>query len=395
MRRLPTVTFVLGFSLIPLLFGLPAIGEDAKSKATPEKTAAEPLRVVIDTHASKEHLHGTMDLSGITLKTSIGSQTIDSRHLKRITFSPEAGEEGHDAVQTIDKNVIRGYLANPIYTVKFGDTTKTLKRSEIREIRILQSADASLLGIVVGLVTLAAMEIVLGIDNIIFLAIVAGRLPKDRQPSARKIGLAAALGTRLLLLFSLSFLLGLTQPIFTLPDLPMLHDLEAREVSWRDIILFGGGVFLIGKSVMEMHEKMEAARHAASGEEKAATKHPSFARVIATIAVVDIIFSLDSVITAVGMVDELWVMVVAMVIAMLVMMMFAGPISNFVDNHPTIKVLALSFLILIGVMLVVESLGQHIDKGYIYFAMAFAVVIEMVNMRLRKSDAKEATPENE
>ena len=395
MRRLPTVTFVLGFSLIPLLFGLPAIGEDAKAKATPEKTAAEPLRVVIDTHASKEHLHGTMDLSGITLKTSIGSQTIDSRHLKRITFSPEAGEEGHDAVQTIDKNVIRGYLANPIYTVKFGDTTKTLKRSEIREIRILQSADASLLGIVVGLVTLAAMEIVLGIDNIIFLAIVAGRLPKDRQPSARKIGLAAALGTRLLLLFSLSFLLGLTQPIFTLPDLPMLHDLEAREVSWRDIILFGGGVFLIGKSVMEMHEKMEAARHAASGEEKAATKHPSFARVIATIAVVDIIFSLDSVITAVGMVDELWVMVVAMVIAMLVMMMFAGPISNFVDNHPTIKVLALSFLILIGVMLVVESLGQHIDKGYIYFAMAFAVVIEMVNMRLRKSDAKEATPENE
>jgi len=395
MRRLPTVTFVLGFSLIPLLFGLPAIGEDAKSKATPEKTAAEPLRVVIDTHTSKEHLHGTMDLSGITLKTSIGSQTIDSRHLKRITFSPEAGEEGHDAVQTIDKNVIRGYLANPIYTVKFGDTTKTLKRSEIREIRILQSADASLLGIVVGLVTLAAMEIVLGIDNIIFLAIVAGRLPKDRQPSARKIGLAAALGTRLLLLFSLSFLLGLTQPIFTLPDLPMLHDLEAREVSWRDIILFGGGVFLIGKSVMEMHEKMEAARHAASGEEKAATKHPSFARVIATIAVVDIIFSLDSVITAVGMVDELWVMVVAMVIAMLVMMMFAGPISNFVDNHPTIKVLALSFLILIGVMLVVESLGQHIDKGYIYFAMAFAVVIEMVNMRLRKSDAKEATPENE
>jgi len=395
MRRLPTVTFVLGFSLIPLLFGLPAIGEDAKSKATPEKTAAEPLRVVIDTHASKEHLHGTMDLSGITLKTSIGSQTIDSRHLKRITFSPEAGEEGHDAVQTIDKNVIRGYLANPIYTVKFGDTTKTLKRSEIREIRILQSANTSLLGIVVGLVTLAAMEIVLGIDNIIFLAIVAGRLPKDRQPSARKIGLAAALGTRLLLLFSLSFLLGLTQPIFTLPDLPMLHDLEAREVSWRDIILFGGGVFLIGKSVMEMHEKMEAARHAASGEEKAATKHPSFARVIATIAVVDIIFSLDSVITAVGMVDELWVMVVAMVIAMLVMMMFAGPISNFVDNHPTIKVLALSFLILIGVMLVVESLGQHIDKGYIYFAMAFAVVIEMVNMRLRKSDAKEATPENE
>jgi len=395
MRRLPTVTFVLGFSLIPLLFGLPAIGEDAKAKATPEKTAAEPLRVVIDTHASKEHLHGTMDLSGITLKTSIGSQTIDSRHLKRITFSPEAGEEGHDAVQTIDKNVIRGYLANPIYTVKFGDTTKTLKRSEIREIRILQSANTSLLGIVVGLVTLAAMEIVLGIDNIIFLAIVAGRLPKDRQPSARKIGLAAALGTRLLLLFSLSFLLGLTQPIFTLPDLPMLHDLEAREVSWRDIILFGGGVFLIGKSVMEMHEKMEAARHAASGEEKAATKHPSFARVIATIAVVDIIFSLDSVITAVGMVDELWVMVVAMVIAMLVMMMFAGPISNFVDNHPTIKVLALSFLILIGVMLVVESLGQHIDKGYIYFAMAFAVVIEMVNMRLRKSDAKEATPENE
>jgi predicted tellurium resistance membrane protein TerC len=224
---------------------------------------------------------------------------------------------------------------------------------------------------------------VLGIDNIIFLAIVAGRLPEAQQPKARRIGLLAALGTRILLLLSLSFLLGLTKPLFTIPDLPLFHDLEAREVSIRDLILLAGGLFLIYKSVKEMHEKLE---EVGSDEADVAKSRAvaSFGGVLVQIAVLDIVFSLDSVITAVGMVDQVWVMITAMVIAMLVMMVFAGRISNFVSRHPTIKVLALAFLILIGVMLVAESLGQHIDKGYIYFAMAFAVVIEMINMRLRK-----------
>jgi predicted tellurium resistance membrane protein TerC len=241
-----------------------------------------------------------------------------------------------------------------------------------------------------SLATLTLMEIVLGIDNIIFLAIVAGRLPEHQQARARRIGLGAALGTRLLLLFTLSILLGLTAPVFVLPDLPLLHDLEAREVSWRDIILFAGGLFLIGKSVFEIHEKLEHARSQHESGGQSAPKQTTFLRAIVTIAILDIVFSLDSVITAVGMVDQLWVMVTAMVIAMIVMLIFAGPISRYVDRHPTIKLLALAFLILIGVLLVAESLGQHIDKGYIYFAMAFSVVMEMINLRLRGSSMAQA-----
>ncbi|MBL8864324.1 MAG: TerC family protein [Planctomycetia bacterium] len=226
------------------------------------------------------------------------------------------------------------------------------------------------------------MEIVLGIDNVIFLAIVVGRLPKEQQPLARKIGLGAALGTRLLLLFSLTFLLGLTKAVFTLP-IPGMNP-DARDISWRDIILLVGGGFLIMKSVMEMHHKLEESRQKAHAPDSAKpAKSASFAKIIAQIAIIDIVFSLDSVITAVGMVDTVWVMIAAMVIAMLVMLAFAGAISNFVDKYPTIKVLALSFLILIGVLLVADGLGQHIDKGYVYFAMAFGVGVEMVNILMK------------
>jgi predicted tellurium resistance membrane protein TerC len=243
---------------------------------------------------------------------------------------------------------------------------------------------------IIALVMLTAMEIVLGIDNIIFIAIVAGRLPKAQQPSARRIGLAAALITRLILLASLSFILRLTAPLITLPALPLFHELEAREVSIRDLILIVGGLFLIAKSTHEIHDKLEST----GGHGEASPRAVSFAGVIVQIAILDIIFSLDSVITAVGMVKQgvtvggfdispLWIMSTAVVIAVLVMLIFAGPISDFVSRHPTLKILALSFLILIGVLLVADGLGQHLNKGYIYFAMAFSVVVEMLNLRLR------------
>lgn len=244
---------------------------------------------------------------------------------------------------------------------------------------------------IVALITLTAMEIVLGIDNIIFIAIVAGKLPANLQRRARRLGLAAALITRLLLLASLSFILGLTKPLFTLPDVPLFHELEAREVSIRDLILIGGGLFLIAKSTFEIHERL-GTDEATRSESHAAT---SFAWVIIQIAVLDIIFSLDSVITAVGMVNsditlpnglvigKLWIMSAAVVLAVGVMLLFAETISMFVARHPTIKVLALSFLILIGVLLVAEGFGQQLSKGYIYFAMAFSVVVEMLNLRLR------------
>jgi len=243
----------------------------------------------------------------------------------------------------------------------------------------------------VALVTLTAMEIVLGIDNIIFIAIIAGKLPADKQASARRLGLAAALVTRLLLLASLSFILGLTKPLFVLPDLPMFHELESRAISIRDLILIGGGLFLIAKSTFEIHERLGGAEDE-HGRPAAVT---SFASVIVQIALLDIIFSLDSVITAVGMVnadvtlangfviDKLWIMSAAVVIAVGVMLLFAGAVSEFVARHPTLKVLALSFLILIGVLLVADGLGQHMNKGYIYFAMAFSVTVELLNLRLR------------
>jgi predicted tellurium resistance membrane protein TerC len=228
----------------------------------------------------------------------------------------------------------------------------------------------------ISLATLAAMEIVLGIDNIVFLTILAGKLPPDRQPAARRLGLAFALATRLLLLFAITWVMGLTRPLF---------HLLGRGFSGRDLILLAGGIFLIAKATFEIHDKLEV-KH--PDEAKAAGGRPgSFWLVIAQIGVLDIVFSLDSVITAVGMAQHLAVMVTAMVIAVGVMLVFAGPIGAFVERHPTMKMLALSFLILIGVMLVAEALGRHVEKDDIYFAMAFAFGVELLNIRVRRAQA--------
>lgn len=230
----------------------------------------------------------------------------------------------------------------------------------------------------VSLLTLTLLEIVLGIDNVIFISILAGKLPKDQQPKARQLGLSLALITRILLLFSITWLMGLTKPLFTLPIL-------GHGLSGRDLILLVGGLFLIGKSVVEIHEKLEGE----DGHANPAKAGTRFAAVIVQILLLDIVFSLDSVITAVGMANNIWVMVAAVVIALGVMLAFAGAISDFVNRHPTLKMLALSFLILIGVTLVGESLGQHIPKGYIYFSMAFAFAVEMLNLRLRSGGRTE------
>jgi len=224
----------------------------------------------------------------------------------------------------------------------------------------------------ISLVTLTALEVVLGIDNVIFISILAGKLPKEQQAKARKLGLSLALITRVILLFSITWVMSLTKVLFVMPVFGV-------GVTGKATILLLGGLFLIGKSVLEIHEKMEGVDgHATSGHKKA-----TFRGTIVQILLLDIVFSLDSVITAVGMANQLWVMIVAVVIALGVMLVFAGAISDFVNRHPTLKMLALSFLILIGVMLVGESLGQHIPKGYIYFSMAFAFGVEMLNLRLR------------
>ena len=219
-------------------------------------------------------------------------------------------------------------------------------------------------------ITLTAMEIVLGIDNIIFLAILVGRLPKAQQKKARYIGLSLAMITRILLLFSLTWLMKLTAPLFAVLE---------NEISGRDIVLIVGGLFLLFKSTMEIHTALEGTEH-----ETKIGGAASFLGVVTQIAIIDIIFSLDSVITAVGMAQHVEVMVAAIVIAVIVMMLSAGAISDFIDHHPTIKMLALSFLILIGVALIADGLELHIPKGYIYFAMAFSVMVEMLNLRLRK-----------
>jgi len=221
-----------------------------------------------------------------------------------------------------------------------------------------------------SLATLTAMEVVLGIDNVVFLTILTGRLPADQQPSARRLGLAFALVTRLGLLFAISWVMGLTAPLFAL---------LSHQVSGRDLILLGGGLFLMAKATFEIHEKLETSGHA-----PAPSGRGVYWLVIAQVAVLDLVFSLDSVITAVGMAKHLPVMVAAMLLAVGVMLVFAGAVGQFVERHPTMKMLALSFLILIGVMLVAEGFGQHIDKGYIYFAMAFSLLVELLNLKLRK-----------
>jgi len=226
----------------------------------------------------------------------------------------------------------------------------------------------------IALITLTVLEIVLGIDNIIFISIVASKLPKEQQPRARKLGLFLAMGTRVLLLLTLSWLVHLTTPLFTVPY-------WGKAFSGRDLILFGGGLFLLYKSTHEIHEKMEG------DEEEAVAEHAganSFGRVLLSIAILDIVFSLDSVITAVGMVDQVEVMIAAIVIAVGAMMWAADGISEFVDEHPTVKMLALSFLLLIGLSLVGEGMGHHIPKAYIYFSMGFSAFVEFLNLRSKK-----------
>jgi predicted tellurium resistance membrane protein TerC len=222
------------------------------------------------------------------------------------------------------------------------------------------------------------MEVVLGIDNIIFLAILVSRLPAAQQGTARLLGLTLALGTRLLLLLALSWFLGINVPLFRLSDLGLPGQWAQQEISLHDLILIMGGLFLIAKSTYEIHDKLEGAGH---GPEAASSR--GFVWILVQIALMDIVFSLDSVVTAVGMAQQLWVMVTAMIIAVGFMLVFSGPISHFVLRHPTLKVLALSFLLLIGVMLVAEGFEKHIERGYIYFAMAFSLVVELLNLRLR------------
>ena len=222
---------------------------------------------------------------------------------------------------------------------------------------------------IVTLLTLALLEIVLGLDNVIFIAILAGRLPQEQQAKARQVGLIMALGSRILLLLSLSWIMGLVEPLF---------NLAGRDFSGRDLILLGGGLFLLAKSTMEMHHSLEG--HTESQKTSAAQ---SFLGVVTQIAILDIVFSLDSVITAVGLADELVIMVIAIILAVGVMLLFANSLSAFIEKHPTVKMLALSFLLLIGMSLVAEGLHLHIDKAYIYFAMAFSVFVELLNIRLR------------
>ncbi len=226
----------------------------------------------------------------------------------------------------------------------------------------------------VALITLTALEIVLGIDNIVFIVILAGKLPQNQQVRARTIGLALAMITRIALLFSITLIMKLTEPLFTI---------FRAEISGRDIILIAGGLFLLAKSTLEVHANLEGGEvHAKQGVKRTKT---TFGSVIIQIMLLDIVFSLDSVITAIGLAQQLAVMVTAIVVAVIVMMLVSGKISDFVDRHPTIKILALSFLLLIGLALVGEGVDLHIPKGYIYFAMAFSTFVEILNMRIRKA----------
>jgi predicted tellurium resistance membrane protein TerC len=222
----------------------------------------------------------------------------------------------------------------------------------------------------IGLLTLTALEIVLGIDNVVFISILAGKLPTQQQPGARRTGLLLAMVTRIALLFSLSWVIGLTAPLFTV---------WGAEISGRDLVLIVGGLFLVGKSTHEIHDKLEG-----TVGERSARVAPTFTSVLVQILLLDIVFSLDSVITAVGMVKQLGVMVAAVMLAVGFMLVFAGAISAFVERHPTVKMLALSFLLMIGVMLIADGFEHHIPKGYVYFAMAFSVFVEVLNLRASK-----------
>ena len=238
----------------------------------------------------------------------------------------------------------------------------------------------------ISLLTLTALEIVLGIDNIVFISILTSKLPANQQKKARQLGLALAMVTRVLLLLSLSWIMKLTSPLFNIGDWVNVTDaalLEKMAISGRDLILIVGGLFLIYKSTHEIHDKLEG-----EPETEGTRKPHSFTATIVQILILDLVFSLDSVITAVGMAEHIEVMVAAVIIAVAVMMVSAAGISNFVNQHPTVKILALSFLLLIGVSLLAEGFEQHIPKGYIYFAMAFSVLVEMLNLKMKKKNTK-------
>lgn len=224
----------------------------------------------------------------------------------------------------------------------------------------------------IALLTLTFLEVVLGIDNIIFISIVTGKLPEAQQPKARNVGLLLALGFRVLLLLGITWIIGFTEPIFSIGDF---------DVSGRDLILAAGGIFLLAKSTSEIHHKIE-------GEEGGHqdTKVKSFASILVQIILLDMVFSFDSILTAVGLTDKVLLMIIAVVISIVIMMVFAGKISAFINNHPTLQILALSFLILIGFMLIVDALHYHVPKGYIYFAVAFSLIVEVLNMKLRKNN---------
>jgi predicted tellurium resistance membrane protein TerC len=255
----------------------------------------------------------------------------------------------------------------------------------------------------IALVALTAMEIVLGIDNVVFISVTSAKLPPEQRKRAQQVGLLVAAGMRILLLLTISWIIGLTTPIFSFSQFGfpvewnewLTGHKEFNEFSWRDLILLVGGLFLIRSAVLEIHHKVEG-QHDVIEE----SKRPTFAGVIAQIAVLDLIFSLDSVLTAVGMAESIWVMITSVILAIIVMMIFASSVSAFVEKHPTVKMLALSFLLLIGVMLVAEGIGTHIEKCYIYFAMGFSLLVEGLNLwskrnaRLRAERtkmAKEAT----
>lgn len=234
-----------------------------------------------------------------------------------------------------------------------------------------------------SLLTLTLLEVVLGIDNVIFLSIVSGRLPADRQPRARQIGLGLAAAMRVLLLLSITWIIGLTEPLFSL---------MGQDVSWRDLVLMGGGLFLLVKGTMEVHHMAEGAEEEAAGRAPA-----SFLGVIAQIVMLDIVFSLDSVITAVGMSNQIEVMITAVLISVGVMLVAAKPIGDFINRHPTVKMLALSFLLLVGVALIADGLHFHIPRGYLYFAIAFSVLVESLNLvaaraRARRREREAAQP---
>lgn len=245
----------------------------------------------------------------------------------------------------------------------------------------------------ISLLTLTALEIVLGIDNIVFISILAGKLPENKQKKARRLGLGLAMFVRILLLLSISWIMSLTKPLFNMGEWIGIQNAEwlgKLAISGRDLILLIGGLFLIYKSTAEIHEKLEGEEHA-----NANAKQMKFGQVIVQILLLDIVFSLDSVITAVGMADHVEIMIAAVVVSVGVMLLASEAISRFVNSHPTVKMLALSFLLLIGVSLIAESFDQHIPKGYIYFAMAFSVFIEVLNLKVKARSEKPVKLHNE